>query len=182
MRLFFKDFFKLSIKEHKELLSIRNNEYVRNNMKSNSIIEIEKHLSWVNSLQSDKNNRYYVVYEENCIVGAIYITDINEMECTSYWGLYFKKNVNPLVSSISAILIIEKIFHECNTNKLYSEVKNENVTAYKFNETLGFKKEKTIDKNFYKLSITVDDWKNNKNNRIIKTLKKRLDKIEYKFV
>ena len=181
MRLFFKEFFKLNIKEHEELLNIRNKEYVKNNMKTNSIIEIEEHLSWVNNLQKDKSNVYYAVYKEDCIVGAIYITDINKMESTSYWGLYFEKNVNPLISSVSAILIIEKIFQEFNIKKLYAEVKKENVVAYKFNETLGFKKEKILDKNFYRLSISVDDWENNKNNRIIKTVKKRLNRIEYKF-
>ena len=181
MNLVFKNFLLLKESEHRKLLEIRNDEIIRNNMKSNAVIGFENHLSWIKKLENDTSNIYYAVIKDNDIVGAIYITIINNSDKTCTWGLYFKKNINPLISSISTYLIIEKIFQEFHIKKLYSEVKKENIAAYKFNETLGFKKEKSVDKDFYKLSISADDWENNKNNGIITTVKKRLNKIEYKF-
>lgn len=181
MKLVFKEFSTLNIEEHKELLEIRNSEYVRNNMKTNSIIKIENHLSWINDLKNDRNNVYFAVFEEDYIVGAIYITGIDKEKSTSFWGLYFRKEINPLISSISAILIIEKIFQEYNIKKLYAEVKKENISAYKFNITLGFKEDEILD-NYYQLLIDINDWENNKNNRTIQTIKKRVDKIEYQFI
>lgn len=182
MNLRFKEFTKLNINEHEMLLSIRNSNYVRNNMKMDVIIELKNHLQWIDNLKNDEKNIYFAVYENDCIVGAVYITTINREEDTCTWGLYFKDNINPLISSLSAFLIIEKMFYELNIKTIYAEVKRENIAAYKFNITLGFKEEQNQDENYYKLFTNINIWENNKNTRTIQTIKKRLDKIEYQFI
>lgn len=182
MILVFKEFDELNLKEHKELLTIRNSEYVKKNMKNDSIIKMEDHLHWIEELKSDKNNIYYAIFDEKTILGAIYITTIDKVQSTCFWGLYFKKGINPLVSSLSAILIIEKIFKEFNINKLYAEVKKENINAYNFNISIGLTKDKEVDENYFKLSINNENWQNNINNKMIQRIKKRLNKIQYKFI
>ncbi len=183
MKLLFKEFTELDFIEHKALLEIRNSNYVKKNMKTESIIEIKDHVEWVIKLKKSKTSLYFAIFEDNSIVGSVSITFINNNESTCIWGIYLKEKINPLVSSISSYLIIERIFNELNLKKIYSEVKKENIAAYKFNIRLGFKEEeKPKEDRYFSLFLDVDTWGKNTNSNIIRIIKKRLDKIEYQFM
>ncbi|MBD3799583.1 MAG: UDP-4-amino-4,6-dideoxy-N-acetyl-beta-L-altrosamine N-acetyltransferase [Epsilonproteobacteria bacterium] len=184
MELIFKNFIKLTRVEHKDILNIRNSEYVRNNMKSRSIIKFEDHLNWINKLKQDNSNIYYAISFGDEIVGAIYITDIDYNQNKSTWGLYFKRNINPLILSVSTYCIIDKVFNELNLSILNLEVNKNNISAYNFNLSFGFKvyqNKLEMDEEYFLMRMTKDFWNKNKEHGPLKFLYKKIQNINIKF-
>ena len=182
MNLILKDFTILTLKEHKEILNIRNNKHIKSHMKTQSSIEIENHVNWIEKLKNDLNNIYYAVFYENIIVGAIYITEIDYILKKCTWGLYFKENINPFISSITTYLIIDKVFLELDLNILNLEVKKSNTNAYQFDLTFGFEVYNYHQNSeFYLMRMSKESWNKHKNVKILNRINKKIDKINYRF-
>lgn len=185
MNIILKNFVLLEKYEHERILELRNNEFIRNNMKSNKRIELKDHLFWIESLKKNKLNIYYVVIQDDIIVGAIYITNINYKNKNCNWGLYFKKKINPFISSITTYLIIDKIFLDLKLDILNLEVNKLNTSAYKFDLSFGFNiydEYREKEKEYYLMTMSKKDWNKNKNMGILTLIKTKIDKINYKFV
>ncbi|MEA1955356.1 MAG: UDP-4-amino-4,6-dideoxy-N-acetyl-beta-L-altrosamine N-acetyltransferase [Campylobacterota bacterium] len=180
MNLVFKNFINLSKDEHIKLLNIRNSDHVRVQTKSTNIVTLDNHLVWIEKLKLDKSNIYYAVKLNNDIVGSISIISINHDKLSCSWGIYFKQKINPIVSSISTYIIIDKIFNQLNMLKLNLEVMKENNSAYKFDLGFGFKVYKE-DSKYYFMSMDYDDWDKNKNVSFLKLIKNKVNKIDYTF-
>lgn len=185
MILEFKNYILLSLEEHSEVLSIRNSEHVRNNMKSKDIIEIQEHLNWIEKLKKDTENIYYAVFVDGVILGAVYITKIDYKKGISTWGLYFKNNINPFISSLSAYLLIDRIFNILNIKRLNLEVNKLNINAYKFDLNFGFKvydEYKDNSDEYYLMFMNQDTWNQYKSVGLLKTISNRLEKVKYSFI
>lgn len=183
MKIIFKDFRLLDENEHKKLIEIRNSDYVRFNMKNSNLISIHEHLEFIDSLKNTKDNKYYSIIINNEIRGAIYITNINLLEKNCYWGLYIKENSNPYISSFCTYLLLDKIFYTLGIKILNLEVKKSNILTYKFDLNFGFI---LCDDNYQKedyhlMYMTKEMWENKKNSMPFVLLRKKIDKIEYKF-
>ena len=184
MNMIFKNFTDLSYEEHISILNIRNSNHVRLNMKSSEIIKIENHIKWVEELVLDKCNIYYCVFNNEEIVGAIYITTIDYEKKTSNWGLYFKAKINPFISSISTYLLIDRVFKFYELNTLNLEVNKKNTAAYQFDLSFGFNL--TDDKieneeEYYLMSLTKNNWNINSNSKLMVLLNKKITKINCTF-
>lgn len=180
MNLILKNFTLLNLEEHIEVLSIRNSEHVRNNMKTKNVITIDNHLKWIENLKEDTNNKYYVVLFDEKIVGAIYITDIDFLSKNCTWGLYFKRGVNPFIPSYSTFEIINKIFFELNLEILNLEVNKKNLAAYKFDLSFGFKvygEKNEFDIDYYLMNMKKSFWKNNREIGVLGLIYKKLKNI-----
>lgn len=185
MKLEFKDYTLLSLYEHQELLNIRNSKPIRKNMKSHNIIKTQEHLAWVKSLITDTHNYYYAVYLNSIIQGAVYITDINRANSSSSWGLFFKKETNPFVPSLSAYLLINKVFDDLKLKNLNLEVQKSNTNAYAFDLHLGFKVNGEVFYDlelYYKMSMSYEQWQSEQSCPLIKALKKKLKKTTYQYI
>lgn len=177
MNLKFLNYIKLSSNEHIQLLEIRNLEYVRINMKNDSIILIEDHLSWVEDLNDDDTKVYYAVFLDKKLVGGINITDIDTLDKTSSWGLFMQANINPMVPSIATYMIIDRIFNTLEINILNLEVNKRNSNAYKFDKNFGFidNGEYNDGKNSYFLMyMNKANWELNKNKGLLKIVKSKI--------
>jgi len=181
VNIIFKNFINLNNEEKINILDIRNTDKIRINMKSNHIISTNIHINWIEKLKEDKNNIYYAIIYKDKICGAIYINDINLEDKTSSWGLYFKQDINPILSSLCTYIIIDKILNEMNIQRLTLEVEKTNIQAYKFDLSFGFEIYDTIN-NYFLMDITKQKWEKNKNIAYIKLLEKKVNKIQYKFV
>lgn len=183
MKILFRDFKLLNNDEHKKLIEIRNSDYVRHNMKNSNLISIEEHLEFIDFLKNTKNNNYYSIIINNEIYGAIYITNINLLEKSCYWGLYIKEYSNPYISSFCVYLLLDKIFYTSEIKILNLEVKKSNILTYKFDLNFGFIHcDDNLQKEDYHLMyITKEMWENKKNSIPFVLLRKKIDKIEYKF-
>jgi len=185
MNLIFKDFIYLDKEEAIEILRMRNSEYVRRNMHSSGIIQKEDHLCWIEGLKNDKSSLHYAVFCDEKIVGAINITKISPDKERCSWGLYFKEGTSPLVSSISAYLMIDKVFYDFGILQIVISVKKFNKNAYRFDTNLGFVENGKIvvEKDEYiKMSMDRYRWKSVESKPLLKTLRKKINTIEYKFI
>ena len=167
--------------QHEDLLKIRNMEYIRKNMKSNEYIELENHLNWVDKKKSDASSTYYGVSLNDILVGGISLTQINQQNSTTEWGIFFKKNSNPLIPSISLYLLLEKVFYTMRLNKVNLEVKTDNLLAYKFDKSFGFKNtiETQNKMQYVKMHLTKELWEEKKKTPLFQTLEKKIKTINY---
>lgn len=182
MILEFKNYKLLSLEEHGEILNIRNSDRVHNNMKSKDIIEIQEHLNWIEKLKQDTENIYYAVFADGIISGAVYITEIDYKKGSCTWGLYFQNNINPFVSSFSAYLLIDRIFNTLNIKRLNLEVNKLNINAYKFDLNFGFQvydEHKDNLDEYYLMFMNQDIWNQHKSVGLLKTIGKRLEKVQH---
>jgi len=185
MNIVFKNFINLSKNEHIELLKIRNTNHVRLNMKTKEIIKIDEHLSWILKLKNDNKNDYFVIIVNDKIVGAIYITEIDFVKNTSTWGLYFKENINPLISSLSTFIFMERIFNFYNISILKLEVNKLNNKAYKFDLNFGFQvydEYKEGNDSYHLMSMHKNHWEHLQQKGLISLLQKKVNNIIYTFI
>lgn len=176
MKIIFKDYIKLNEKELMDILNLRNQRNIRENMIGSEIISLENHLSWVKTLEKSDNKRYFAIDFENEIVGSLSFVK-NKEEVS--WGVFFKNEINPFVSSASTFVFLDFLFlNVCE--ELYSYVKKENLKAVSFNKSFGFKVYKEDEEYFY-LNLQKLSWEKHKNSKLLKPIKNYLDKIEYSF-
>jgi len=184
MELIFKDFIYLSKEESETILKLRNSEYVRKNMRSSDIIAPQDHRRWMEKLKSDESSLYYAIFYDGSIVGSINITQMTPTKEQCSWGLYFQEGTNPLVASISAFLSIERVFNDFEIKKIAIEVKATNTNAYNFDLHLGFIEDgRRVEKEEYILmSLNKERWESIQNKPLLKTIRKKVDKVEYRFI
>lgn len=175
MNLEFKNFLYLTKDEHQKLLDIRNDENIKKYMRDNKTIKLENHLLWLKGL--NEKSLYFAVFKDKNLIGCVDITSINLTKKTSSWGFYFENTTSAFVASICVYLLIEKIFDEKNIEKITSEVKKTNENAYKFNLSFGFLPIYE-DEEYFFLELKKQNWQKS----TIHRLKKKIDKIDYKFV
>lgn len=177
MKITFKEYIFLSEIQSEEILNIRNLDYIRKNMITDEIISLENHIKWINSLKTNFEKKYFAVLCENEILGSCsWVKEKNEFT----WGIFFKEEVSPIISSYCVYLFLEYCFFDEKMDELTSLVKKENNQAFNFNKNFGFKVYKE-DEDYFYLKLEKESWENNKNSRLIKPIKKYLDKIEYQF-
>jgi len=184
MKLDFINYSKLSLEEHKQLLEIRNQEYVRRNMKNDAVIELEDHLSWISRLEEDKSKIYYAIFSDNTLVGGVNITEIDTNNSTASWGIFMQNNLNPMIPSLTTYLLIDKIFNSLGVDRLNLEVNKLNSNAHQFDKNFGFVDyDEYSDENnsYYLMYMKKDTWESNKELGLLKILKNKLDKTNYKF-
>jgi UDP-4-amino-4,6-dideoxy-N-acetyl-beta-L-altrosamine N-acetyltransferase len=177
MKIVFKEYSTLNERESFEILSIRNRDFIRKNMITSEIISSENHMKWINSLKNNSDKKYLAVLCENEVIGSCSWVK-EKAEYT--WGIFFKEEVNPIISSCCAYLFLENCFFNDKIEKLGSLVKKENSIAFSFNKNFGFKIYKE-DEDYFYLKLEQESWENNKNSRLLKPIKNYLDKIEYEF-
>ncbi len=175
MKIFFKNFIYLDERETREILELRNQKYVKDNMANNETISLENHLTFINSLKTLKNRKYFAVLESSEIIGSLNFVKNEELS----WGLYFKEDANPIIKSCATYLFLEFIFSKFD-EEINSHVKKTNTQALGFNKNFGFKGFKE-DEDFIYLKLSKTNWQNQKNSKLLKPIKRYLDKIEHKF-
>jgi len=160
--LIYKNYKLLSKKEHKELLKLRNEEYIREASKNKEIIDLKEHLKWIEGL--NENKKYFAVFYNGEIVGGVNFT---KDKVITNWGIFYKKI--PLIPIVATYHFINYMFTKSNT--LYSYVLKTNTQALKINEFFGIR---IIDENekSYKMKLTKKEWE-------LKQFK--MKKIDYKF-
>jgi UDP-4-amino-4,6-dideoxy-N-acetyl-beta-L-altrosamine N-acetyltransferase len=177
MKIVFKNYSTLNEQESFEILNIRNKDFIRKNMITNEIINLENHTKWINSLKNNLDKKYFAVLCENEVLGSCsWVKEKDEFT----WGIFFKEEVNPIISSSCTYLFLENCFFNNKIEKLVSLVKKENSIAFSFNKNFGFELYKE-DENYFYLELEKQKWENRKNSKLLKPIKNYLDKIDYEF-
>ncbi|MDY0117609.1 MAG: GNAT family N-acetyltransferase [Sulfurimonadaceae bacterium] len=178
MKLLFKNYTILSQEESKTILELRNKDYIRLNMQNTESIEMQKHLEWIETLKDDMSKEYFALVLDEKIVGSC--SWVRDEKDIITWGIYFAQTASPLVPSLSAYLFIEYLFKVKNNDTIKAYIRKENISAYKFNQHLGFILD-TEDEIFYYVSLSKAQWLEQSTHRFITSLTKYLGKIEYEF-
>lgn len=177
MKIVFKNYSTLNEQESFEILNIRNKDFIRKNMITNEIINLENHTKWINSLKNNLDKKYFAVLCENEVLGSCsWVKEKDEFT----WGIFFKEEVNPIISSCCTYLFLENCFFNNKIEKLGSLVKKENSIAFSFNKNFGFELYKE-DENYFYLELEKQKWENRINSKLLKPIKNYLDKIDYEF-
>ncbi len=87
MKIVFKNFIFLNDIEKKDILELRNKEYVRENMINSEPISLENHILFIESLKENKNKTYFAIFFDNQLIGSLNIIKNEEL----IWGYILKK-------------------------------------------------------------------------------------------
>lgn len=84
----FINFTKLDSNVLKEILVHRNSDRIRKNMVSTELISEESHLNFCHNLKKDKNNLYFLVRDEQELIGVVDFKNIDHIRHTYEPGGY----------------------------------------------------------------------------------------------
>lgn len=184
MRIEFKNYTHLDKFQKEEILNIRNTDYVRTQMKTESIISLKDHFEWIEKLKKDKTRFFFAVIHNDTIVGSISLINIDINTYSGYLGLFYKKAINPLISSLSTYIFLDHCFIDLQLKTIYLEVLESNKSAVKFDLNFGFQIEKELvieNKNYYLMSNDYKNWKEKKTSAVLNILQKKASKVKFNF-
>lgn len=137
-----KNFINASIEEKEMVRECRNDESIRKWMYSDEIISQEEHFNFLENLQKDNKNFYWIVYKDEGFIGVISLNNINIKNKNAYLGIYSNpfcemKNKGSLLSNC----LIKVAFDIFELHSLKLEVIENNERAIDFYKKMGFEEE-----------------------------------------
>lgn len=141
-----KDFIHLNQEEIELVLKWRNNKNIAKFMKTQNIT-LKEHLSFLSSLKTNTTKKYFLVYDDENIIGVIDFINITNHSCE--FGLYgIKKGVGELLMQE----VKNYAFNVLKVQTLNACVFKENIKALNLYLKHGFEVIKE-DNNFYFLNL-----------------------------
>lgn len=139
------NFVHMSLKETTMVLSWRNHESIKQWMYNATLITLENHLTYIDTLKDSSDKLYFLVKQDNNYIGVIDFTNINKHNQSSEFGLY----ANITLKGMGEVLlncICDYAFNNLNIRKLIAEAFIENERAINLYKRFNFKetKEKII--------------------------------------
>ena len=136
-----KNFVILSEDEKLMVLKWRNYDDVRLWMYNTNIISMIDHLEFINKLEDDSKNKYFLVIKNKNNIGVIYFNNINYEQKECEFGLY----ANPFEKIAGVGKILEEVcikyaFNILKLQTLKLEVFSENERAINLYKKFNFEK------------------------------------------
>ena len=181
--MIFKNITTVEQKLQLEALKWRNYIDIRKHMYTDSIISEQEHLTWINSLITNKSKKVYIAYKNKEAIGAVSISNIDKLHKKANWAFFLNpKFLN--AKGLGALMeyhFLNFVFNNFDIEKLNCEVLETNPSVIKLHKKFGFIEEgirrKNIIKdnkriNVYLLGILKEEWdqKESKFTKIIKRL------------
>lgn len=116
-------------------MKIRNIKEIRDISLDNKIITLDQHLSWLKKMENDNMKRYFAIFCDDELLGGINIFAIDK---EPKWGVFFKDKTSLIIKSIVPIYFINYFFDSFKCDKLFAEIKKNNLNAISYNKSLGF--------------------------------------------
>jgi UDP-4-amino-4,6-dideoxy-N-acetyl-beta-L-altrosamine N-acetyltransferase len=173
--IYLKDYTKLTNQEHKNILELRNKEYVRKVSLTQEKITFENHLQWVEKLKTDFSNEYYAIFEDEKLLGAINI--INK-DTQIKWGVFFKQTASLVIKSIVPLYFLDYMFKKFNPLYIYLDVKKDNQNAISFDKNLGFSICNEVE-NIVTMRMNKQQFEDAKKSIFLKRVVKKIEKYEF---
>ncbi|KKG07368.1 hypothetical protein EO92_14945 [Methanosarcina sp. 2.H.A.1B.4] len=137
--VYIKNFISLSQEEKELVRNWRNNEMVRKWMYSDEIISQEEHEAFIESLENNNNNFYWLVEDEKKYLGVIYINRLDFKNKNAYLGIYTNPDTEIKGAGSQLIIFLKYIAFKIGTlHTLKLEVLDNNKKAIQFYEKQGF--------------------------------------------
>lgn len=137
-----KNFVNASIEDKEMVRECRNDDRVRKWMYSDEIISQEEHFNFIENLQKDNKNFYWMVYKDEKFIGVISLNNIDIKNKNAYLGIYSNpfcemKNKGSLLINC----LKEVAFDIVELHSLKLEVIENNKRAVDFYKKIGFEEE-----------------------------------------
>jgi len=174
-RIRLQNYTSLSQERQKKILSIRNQEQIREYSLQSEPIKLEEHLAWIEKLKKDRERLYYAVFFENEMLGGVNIFDIHSR---ATWGVFFKNDVDLLVKTLVPLYFFEYVFTALARESIYAEILSYNTNAISFNKNFGFK-EIAANNDIIKLQLSYENFEKKKKNILLKPLVKKMKLFDF---
>jgi len=133
------NFIDLTYKEKVMVLNWRNHTHIKKWMYTNSDISIETHLAFIQGLKEKKENKYFLIKQDEEFLGVIDFTNFNKIENSIYFGLYANPEIKiPGIGRILEKTSIEYAFNILNVAILKLEVFSENKQVRNLHKKFHF--------------------------------------------
>ncbi len=159
---------KLSRNDQLEILRIRNQAGVRNNMYTNHVIGEAEHLSWIERLASASHTQFFAVFNEGHIIGGVSLNAISPENKRADWAFYLDEATQGKgFGSALEFKFLDYAFLEMELQKLNCEVLEFNKPVVALHERFGFVEEGFRRNHILRdgksygahlLGITKDEW------------------------
>jgi UDP-4-amino-4,6-dideoxy-N-acetyl-beta-L-altrosamine N-acetyltransferase len=150
------------------VLKWRNSDRIRQNMYTDQIISLEKHLDWFDNIKQNQSCMYLICEFQNNPIGLISFTEIDLINKKSYWAFYLGDIDAPKGSgAVMEFLALEYAFKLINIRKLCCEVFVFNNSVVKLHGKFGFQQESYFKEHILKndkyedvigMAIFKSDW------------------------
>ncbi|APD05869.1 UDP-4-amino-4,6-dideoxy-N-acetyl-beta-L-altrosamine N-acetyltransferase [Flavobacteriaceae bacterium UJ101] len=145
----FKNYFKLSIEEKREVLKMRNDISVRNMMTNSDIISERDHFDFIEKLSKNDKNFYWTVNKKDQIIGAVYINKYDLESKEAFWGFFLNPELMGMGYGKKMLTATLKLFfEELGLKKIKAEVLKDNVKSLTLHYQFNFKVVKENSNNY----------------------------------
>ena len=157
-----------------QVLEIRNEEYIREWMFTENIINAEDHFAWIERLKTDKSQICLIIIDEkDQPFGAVNIKNIDKQNEIAELGFYKSQYIDEkglMTNSLSTA--IDFSFNVLRLEKIYSEVFEGNTKSLAIHKKLLFTEEGFLRLHKIKrgrrigvhlFGLLKDEWENGKN-------------------
>jgi len=122
----------------KDLLIIRNEKNIRDNMIDDSVIKQKTHLTWAKNSISNKEKNIYIINIDNELAGAIIIDQIKKKHKRADWAFYLTNKFQNSYGALVEYIFLNTFFKNKNFNKLNCVVLSNNQKVVNMHQKFGF--------------------------------------------
>lgn len=173
-KIILKDYLLLSNDEHKNLLEIRNKDYIREVSLDSTVIEFENHLSFINSLKNSDKKFFAIIFQDK-IIGGVNVFNTNKK---IKWGVFFLNEANLLVKSIVPLYFLNYIFEKYDKDEIFLDVKKSNINTISYDKNLGFEIFKEDDK-IISMKMSKEKFQKEKEKSFLKRVVKQMGRYSF---
>ncbi|MCK3658639.1 hypothetical protein A4G18_07945 [Pasteurellaceae bacterium Pebbles2] len=120
------------------ILDWRNQDFVRNNMYNNNIIDYETHIQWLQKVLQDDTCKYFIYEKDSKPIGVVgfYNIDLNSRKAS--WAFYLGNEKARGAGVEMENLALDYAFNTLQIRKLCCEVLSFNAAVIEFHKKFGF--------------------------------------------
>lgn len=122
-----------------ELLSIRNQQIIRESSYSSHVIANNEHLRWVEQLQTDPSLTFYAVTYEGRIVGGVGLRNMDAKCQTAEWSFYVSESaIGQGIGLALGVGALDMFFGMLQLKSVVGEALIANEASMAYHRKLGF--------------------------------------------
>jgi UDP-4-amino-4,6-dideoxy-N-acetyl-beta-L-altrosamine N-acetyltransferase len=147
---------KYNHKLFNEILKIRNEINIRNNMINNSLIYEKDHHTWIKKSLKDKKKIFYLINISNEIAGMLIVDQIEKIHKRANWAFYLSKKYQNNYGALIEYKFLNIFFKNKIYNKLNCVVLSHNQRVIKLHKKFGFLSEGLLTDYIYRKKKFID--------------------------
>ena len=121
-----------------EILKIRNQKFVRENMYNNKIISTDEHLNWLKYQLSKKTKKIFKIIFKDKLIGLIILSNMSTIYKKSVWAFYLSKDAQTGLGALVEYKFLNFFFNNFDFNNLNCEVLEFNKSVINLHKKFGF--------------------------------------------